>query len=254
MTGLQALSSLWSLVNPRRLLPFTTRGQDLQLQGVVVVESKHELEVKGSGTLSLEALLQNAPRQAAAATPPTHLDVDRDSILLPGVPEPEPDVPEPEAYPYLMSATPDQLDSGLAHQAPECAESVAETSSICSVLSTHSISSCPLSAWPGPSRRTDLDCWIYLARGSFDGAWRCNQEASSMPNGLAPWACDIQVHGDIVVLGTGEQVELQVREGEIFLQSGKMTRVGDRLLRVGKSTTLVYQRLGDVGLFFEVEP
>eukprot|EP00929_Paragymnodinium_shiwhaense_P026579 TRINITY_DN1578_c0_g2_i2.p1 TRINITY_DN1578_c0_g2~~TRINITY_DN1578_c0_g2_i2.p1 ORF type:complete len:230 (+),score=19.83 TRINITY_DN1578_c0_g2_i2:149-838(+) len=138
---------------------------------------------------------------------------------------------------------------GVAKDGPCCALSEqlhdpeAEACSgtvLCSALSTGSDCSCSSSL----TQRLGPDCEPYHDEHSFDGVWRCNRRESILPPaGLARWAQEFRIHGSSVVLGTGEEVTLKVQGGLVFLEKHELSRIGDILVRFGKSSTLVYEQL-----------
>eukprot|EP00929_Paragymnodinium_shiwhaense_P026578 TRINITY_DN1578_c0_g2_i1.p1 TRINITY_DN1578_c0_g2~~TRINITY_DN1578_c0_g2_i1.p1 ORF type:complete len:293 (+),score=9.94 TRINITY_DN1578_c0_g2_i1:107-880(+) len=109
------------------------------------------------------------------------------------------------------------------------------------VLSTDSTSSSPLSDVQGLVHRMDADD---NGEGSFDGVWSCDRRDSILPpRRLARWAQRLRIHGSNVVLGTGDKATLKVRDGLVFLEKHELSRIGDILVRFGKSSTLVYEQL-----------
>eukprot|EP00929_Paragymnodinium_shiwhaense_P063895 TRINITY_DN31975_c0_g1_i2.p1 TRINITY_DN31975_c0_g1~~TRINITY_DN31975_c0_g1_i2.p1 ORF type:complete len:224 (-),score=21.15 TRINITY_DN31975_c0_g1_i2:239-910(-) len=114
-------------------------------------------------------------------------------------------------------------------------------------LNTISIGSSPLAEPREPTPREDADGTFNLdTRGDFDGIWTCNYSESELPpQGVSRWAREIRIQGSSVVLATGEEVRLEDRGGLLLLEDKPLIRVGDRLLRYGQSSILVYERLGN---------
>eukprot|EP00929_Paragymnodinium_shiwhaense_P024221 TRINITY_DN14975_c0_g1_i1.p1 TRINITY_DN14975_c0_g1~~TRINITY_DN14975_c0_g1_i1.p1 ORF type:complete len:175 (-),score=16.53 TRINITY_DN14975_c0_g1_i1:371-850(-) len=122
----------------------------------------------------------------------------------------------------------------------------AETCSSCSVLSTGT------ETWTitehvnqllEPIRRRNEECAGYLERRSLDGTWVCNLHASEAPAAVARWARVLHINGRRVVLGDGEDAVLQMVDGHIMLDKGRLVRVGSKLLRFGRTSKLVYELL-----------
>eukprot|EP00929_Paragymnodinium_shiwhaense_P025642 TRINITY_DN15452_c0_g1_i10.p1 TRINITY_DN15452_c0_g1~~TRINITY_DN15452_c0_g1_i10.p1 ORF type:complete len:449 (+),score=50.90 TRINITY_DN15452_c0_g1_i10:88-1434(+) len=82
----------------------------------------------------------------------------------------------------------------------------------------------------------------FLNSHHYDGRWKCCRQASKAIR-IADWAIDIRIRGRVVVLGNGETTELQISGSEVFLDGGRLIRVGKRLLRYGTSckSLLVYE-------------
>eukprot|EP00929_Paragymnodinium_shiwhaense_P025645 TRINITY_DN15452_c0_g1_i7.p1 TRINITY_DN15452_c0_g1~~TRINITY_DN15452_c0_g1_i7.p1 ORF type:complete len:463 (+),score=59.88 TRINITY_DN15452_c0_g1_i7:88-1476(+) len=82
----------------------------------------------------------------------------------------------------------------------------------------------------------------FLNSHHYDGRWKCCRQASKAIQ-IADWALDICIRGRVVVLGNGETTELQISGSEVFLDGGRLIRVGKRLLRYGTSckSLLVYE-------------
>eukprot|EP00929_Paragymnodinium_shiwhaense_P063846 TRINITY_DN31948_c0_g1_i2.p1 TRINITY_DN31948_c0_g1~~TRINITY_DN31948_c0_g1_i2.p1 ORF type:complete len:418 (-),score=40.28 TRINITY_DN31948_c0_g1_i2:207-1460(-) len=95
---------------------------------------------------------------------------------------------------------------------------------------------------PGDVARTSPDCRLYLDGGGLNGMWTCSARESYLPHGLAAGARRLRIERHVVILGNGEVVTLQVRDGAILLQHGELFMVGDQLWRFGKSSIAVYNR------------
>eukprot|EP00929_Paragymnodinium_shiwhaense_P024222 TRINITY_DN14975_c0_g1_i2.p1 TRINITY_DN14975_c0_g1~~TRINITY_DN14975_c0_g1_i2.p1 ORF type:complete len:157 (-),score=1.11 TRINITY_DN14975_c0_g1_i2:371-841(-) len=94
-----------------------------------------------------------------------------------------------------------------------------------------------------PIRRRNEECAGYLERRSLDGTWVCNLHASEAPAAVARWARVLHINGRRVVLGDGEDAVLQMVDGHIMLDKGRLVRVGSKLLRFGRTSKLVYELL-----------
>eukprot|EP00929_Paragymnodinium_shiwhaense_P080233 TRINITY_DN41824_c0_g1_i2.p1 TRINITY_DN41824_c0_g1~~TRINITY_DN41824_c0_g1_i2.p1 ORF type:complete len:337 (+),score=35.31 TRINITY_DN41824_c0_g1_i2:158-1168(+) len=116
--------------------------------------------------------------------------------------------------------------------------------STCSVLSNDSglwTKSLHVEALLAPIRRSTRECKRYLRSHSLDGTWVCNRSASHAPEGIARWARFLRIERDNVVLGTGHDAALVVDGGCILLEKGRLARVGNKLMRFGRNSTLVYE-------------
>eukprot|EP00929_Paragymnodinium_shiwhaense_P023528 TRINITY_DN14709_c0_g1_i2.p1 TRINITY_DN14709_c0_g1~~TRINITY_DN14709_c0_g1_i2.p1 ORF type:complete len:329 (+),score=9.89 TRINITY_DN14709_c0_g1_i2:81-1067(+) len=123
-----------------------------------------------------------------------------------------------------------------------CSSSSSRSS--CSVHSAHSIRHLPLWETPEDIRTTSLDCKAYLDSGRLNGAWRCRPPACDGPSsGVAVWLRALRIERCLVVLGDGSVARLDSSRGQIKLEGGRLVRIGDTLMRFGKTATQVYERL-----------
>eukprot|EP00929_Paragymnodinium_shiwhaense_P093941 TRINITY_DN54272_c1_g1_i2.p1 TRINITY_DN54272_c1_g1~~TRINITY_DN54272_c1_g1_i2.p1 ORF type:complete len:628 (-),score=52.13 TRINITY_DN54272_c1_g1_i2:552-2435(-) len=115
--------------------------------------------------------------------------------------------------------------------------------SACSVLSDDS-SSMFTSAWSqfeDTGGSEGLADTLHLVASNFNGIWRCTCSDVSW---TAAWAREFVICGRTVVLGDGRLSQLRMDGSRVLLKGGTLVRVGDRLLRFGKSndTVIVYTK------------
>eukprot|EP00929_Paragymnodinium_shiwhaense_P023527 TRINITY_DN14709_c0_g1_i1.p1 TRINITY_DN14709_c0_g1~~TRINITY_DN14709_c0_g1_i1.p1 ORF type:complete len:332 (+),score=12.99 TRINITY_DN14709_c0_g1_i1:81-1076(+) len=121
-----------------------------------------------------------------------------------------------------------------------CSSSSSRSS--CSVHSAHSIRHLPLWETPEDIRTTSLDCKAYLDSGRLNGAWRI-RACDGLSRGFAVWLGALRIERCLVVLGDGTVARLEMSCGQIKLEGGRLVRIGDTLMRFGKTATQIYERL-----------